>query len=157
MAVRKSSLEFSEEGLTLENGSFSIYDYSYEPKDLDSTTFVPDVYYILDGKKQYIKAKTFDDTLEYFENKFQKKIETSHLIEFAKIISWNIWQMDGIKFVVPESCSESVIEQTLFGEEIISKECEGCKKGNNFNHNGIYCKIMDWKTHKTIRYVDLLR
>ena len=65
--------------------------------------------------------------------------------------------MDGIKFVVPESCSESVIEQTLFGEEIISKECEGCKKGNNFNHNGIYCKIMDWKTHKTIRYVDLLR
>lgn len=97
------------------------------------------------------------DVLEYFENKFQKKIETSHLIEFAKIISWNIWQMDGIKFVVPGSCSKSIIEHTLFGEEIISVECDGCKKGNHFNHNGIYCKIMDWKTHKTIRYVDLLR
>lgn len=97
------------------------------------------------------------DVLEYFENKFQKQIETSHLVELAKIISWNIWQMDGIKYVVPESCTHSVIEHTLFGDEEISRECEGCKKGNNFNHNGIYCKLMDWKTHKSIRYVDLVK
>lgn len=64
--------------------------------------------------------------------------------------------MDGIKFVIPNSCcTKTVIENTLFGEEVISKECEGCKKGNNFKHNGVYSKIKDWETHQTIRFVDL--
>ena len=92
---------------------------------------------------------------EYFEYVFKKSLETKHLIEFAKIISWNVWQMDGLKFVVPESCTHSKIEHTLFGEEEVSKECDGCKSGDNFKHNGLYCKIMNWKENKTVRYVDV--
>ncbi|WP_147635185.1 restriction endonuclease subunit M [Treponema pectinovorum] len=101
------------------------------------------------------------DVLEYFEIKFNKKIETSHIVELAKIISWNIWQMDGIKFVVPESCTteKKEFDQPFLFEELSEKEqvceCKGCKKGDNLKHNGIYCKVMDWKTHKSIRYVDL--
>jgi len=102
------------------------------------------------------------DVVEYFEVKFNKKIETSHLVELAKIISWNIWQMDGIKFVVPESCTteKKEAEQLSLFEYMYKKEqvceCEGCKTGNHFKHNGIYCKLMDWKTHKSIRYADLI-
>ncbi len=98
------------------------------------------------------------DVLEYYNAKFNEKIETSQLLEFAKIIVWNIWQMDGVKFVVPESCcTKTIVEETLFETITHCTECEGCKKGNNFKHNGIYCKVMDWKTHKSIRYVDLVK
>jgi len=98
------------------------------------------------------------DVLEYYNAKFDEKIETSHLIELAKIISWNIWQMDGLKFVVPESCcTKTIVEETLFETITHCTECEGCKKGNNLKHNGIYCKVMDWKIHKSIRYIDLLK
>ena len=102
------------------------------------------------------------DVLEYIEVKLNKKIETSHLVELAKISSWNIWQMDGIKFVVPESCTteKKEVEQLSLFEDMYKKEqvceCKGCKTGNHFKHNGIYCKLMDWKTHKSIRYADLI-
>lgn len=97
------------------------------------------------------------DVSEFFEFKFKEKIETNHLIEFAKIIAWNIWQMDGVRFVVPDSCNKkTIVEETLFGKITHCTECEGCKKNNRLKHNGIYCKIMDWKIHKTTRFVDLL-
>ena len=84
----------------------------------------------------------------------------------AYIISWNIWQMDGLKFVIPGSCHEEKITHTgLFesSEEIVP--CKGCEKGDFFKHNGIYCLIKDWEEKdsvtgeygKTIRFVDLLK
>lgn len=35
--------------------------------------------------------------------------------------------------------------------------CEGCVKGNEFKHNGIYCKIKDWQTGGTLKFVSLLK
>lgn len=85
------------------------------------------------------------------------------LQEFAEIISWNIFQMDGIKYVTPMSCKHEnrIIpgELTLFGEtpDTIEKdECEGCKFNRPTKHNGKYVKIMDWQTNKVTRFVDLL-
>ena len=94
--------------------------------------------------------------IENYQFKFQQMLPTQELIEFAKIIAWNIWQMDGLKFVVPNSCcTQTKTEQTLFESIVISTECEGCKKGSNKKHNGIYCKIKDWRTGKTVRFVDI--
>lgn len=101
------------------------------------------------------------DVIEHFEHKFHSHIEKEYLLEFAKIISWNLWQMDGLKFVVPESCKTEKKEADtgfLF-EEMFTEgetcECEGCKKGDSTKHNGIYCKIMDWKENKKVRFVDI--
>ena len=94
--------------------------------------------------------------VEHYQYKFNEGFEIKELIEFAKIIVWNIWQMDGLKFVVPNSCcTQTKTEQTLFETLTISTECEGCKKGSNKKHNGIYCKIKDWRTGKRVRFVDL--
>ena len=41
---------------------------------------------------------------EHYENKFIVPAIKEYLIRIAKIVSWNIWQMDGIKYVVPNSC-----------------------------------------------------
>ena len=93
---------------------------------------------------------------EHFKYKYKECLSIQDLVNFAKVIAWNIWQMDGIKFVVPNSCcTETKTEETLFETVLISTECIGCKKNKKLEHNGIYCKIKDWETHKTIRFVDL--
>jgi hypothetical protein len=102
------------------------------------------------------------DVAEHYEAKFHEKLETQDLIGFAKIIAWNIWQMDGLKFVIPNSCcNKEVIEEDLFERRVVSKSCEGCKLGygekSYFKHNGIYCKIHDWKENETLRFVDMLK
>ncbi len=97
------------------------------------------------------------DVAEFYQDKFGEELTTEDLIGFAKVIAWNIWQMDGLKFVIPNSCCiEEKKEETLFDTITVSKACEGCKKKNNLKHNGIYCVIKDWETHKKIRFVDMV-
>lgn len=96
---------------------------------------------------------TFIDNYEYM---FNKKPENQLLINISEIISWNIWQMDGIKFVIPESCGQKTLyEKTLFGDNIIQEGCKGCKNNNPLTHNGIYCKIMNWETNRKIKFISL--
>lgn len=101
--------------------------------------------------------------IDYYEAKFKKKPTLSVQEEFAEIISWNIFQMDGTKYVVPMSCHQENIripvQQTLFekiSDKIQKYECEGCKSNQTFKHNGRYVKIMDWSKNKVIRFIDLL-
>ena len=98
---------------------------------------------------------TFSD---YYEDKFNKKPSKDWLREIAEILSWNIWQMDGLKFVIPNSCHNStVVNYTLFGEETHEEVCEGCKKNNPKKHNGIYCYVMDWEANKKVKFVSLIK
>jgi hypothetical protein len=101
--------------------------------------------------------------IDYYEDKFDKAPTLKLKREFAEIISWNIFQMDGLRYVVPMSCrheSEIVAgEWTLFNKEpdkVEEHECEGCKYNRPHKHNGRYVKIMDWEKNKIIRFVDLI-
>lgn len=69
-----------------------------------------------------------------------------HIREACYWISWNIWQMDGLRYVVPDSCHEEVIPD-LFGGET-RKPCPGCAAGTDRNHNGVQCIIRDWSLTK---------
>ena len=81
-----------------------------------------------------------------------------YLLEIAKILSWNVFQMDGLKFVIPNSCKPVQKRQlSLFEDDKQVEPCQGCLKGNNEKHTGIYCKIKDWQTGKTIKFVSLLK
>ena len=76
--------------------------------------------------------------LDYYKAKFgaDKIPQMKSLLYIAYIISWNFWQMDGLKGV-------------------------GCKSGDIRQHNGTYCLIRDWgaKTEdkKKIRFIDLIK
>lgn len=97
---------------------------------------------------------TFTDNYKLI---FHKKPSLEMVKQIANIISWNIWQMDGIKYVIPNSChNEKIINYTLFGDEISITECIGCKKGNNNKHNGKYAKVMNWETNRAIKFVTLV-
>ena len=96
--------------------------------------------------------------IDYYVAKFDNFPIIEYLLEIAEIVSWNIWQMDGLKYVIPNSCKtidETVY--TLFGEERHKEVCEGCKTNNPHKHNGIYCKIKDWQTGKIIKFVSLIK
>ncbi len=104
---------------------------------------------------------TFDD---YYQAKFHRRPQTKTLNHVAYIISWNLWQMDGLKGVVPGTCHETVSEQgVLFGAERDNLPCPGCKKRDIRRHNGVYCLLRDWsvKTRTSpaakIRFIDLLK
>lgn len=95
---------------------------------------------------------------DYYEDKFGVYPIRESLREIAEILAWNIWQMDGLKFVIPESChNETWVDYTLFGEETHETICEGCKTDNHNKHNGIYCYVKDWETGKKIKFVSLLK
>lgn len=101
--------------------------------------------------------------IDYFEYKFNRNPSLEHQTEIAEIISWNIFQMDGLKYVVPMSCKHETRikpgENTLFGitEDVVEEyECEGCKFNRIDKHNGKYVKIMDWDKGKPIKFIDLL-
>lgn len=97
---------------------------------------------------------TFIDNYYY---KFNKYPSNEYLIEIAKIISWNIFQMDGLRFVIPNSCkNKDIVNLTLFGEEVIKTKCQGCLKNNRNIHNGIYVKIMNWNTNRQTKFINVL-
>lgn len=100
--------------------------------------------------------------MEYYYAKFKKMPQQKSINYIAYIVSWNLWQMDGLKCVVPDSChSERVVEYGLFGDETVTEHhCRGCKTGDIKQHNGVYCIIRDWKERKEkqkIRFVDLIK
>ncbi len=101
--------------------------------------------------------------IENYKMKFKKEPLLKSIQVIAKIISWNVWQMDGLKYVVPLSCHEVKSKKVnLFGEnEIHTFPCKGCLNNDIFEHNGIYSLIMDWHSRglkgKKIRFVDLIQ
>lgn len=95
--------------------------------------------------------------IEYYIHHFNSKDSDGNTIledvplnksikAIAEIISWNIWQMDGIKMVIPDSCNNVYIED-IWGEKT-KQECPGCLKGDIKEHIGTYCIIRDWGIKK---------
>ena len=107
------------------------------------------------------------DYMDYYRERFKQEPPIDLLKTVANIIAWNIWQMDGLKCVVPYSCHEVKVQDyqmTLFDflEEGKEKEkvtpCPGCEKNNIFLHNGIYCRICDWTNlNKSIPFIDVFK
>lgn len=101
------------------------------------------------------------DFVDYYFERFGKLPGENLLIEVATIISWNLWQMDGLKYVVPFSCHnevEKVVQLSLFDEPEEPKLdiCPGCKANDPKKHNGKRCYIMDWEKKKKIKFVSLM-
>ena len=75
--------------------------------------------------------------VEYYEERFNRLPDTASLNKVANIISWNLWQMDGLSGTVPLGAPEEKHEQlslfTMFDEDPIAKETTPL------------CKIYDWR------------
>ena len=98
--------------------------------------------------------------IEYYQEKFGKRPLTKSINFIAYIISWNLFQMDGLKGVVPDTCQNGVIVRIpgLFDDIEQMVTCQGCQNDDIRRHNGTYCLIRDWANKKKkIRYIDLIQ
>lgn len=113
--------------------------------------------------------------IDYYNSKFpnsqinlESELSTdAHeiLSEIAEIISWNIFQMDGLRYVIPMSCKHTneIISEApgllkILGEQDVVKKqvCEGCLKSDPKLHNGKKVKVMDWETGKPVLFSSLI-
>ena len=101
--------------------------------------------------------------IDYYKDKFKRKPTLKLQKEVVEIIVWNIFQMDGLKYVIPMSCKKEQVvvkgTETLFEKKEnykVEKPCPGCEKKTALNHNGIYVKTMDWVIGEPIKFIDIV-
>lgn len=96
--------------------------------------------------------------IDYYESFCAREPSALTLADVACVIVWNMWQMDGLKGVIPCTCHDEVeLSTDLFGNgERKGRPCRGCKCNDIHAHNGTYCYIMDWENEKKVRFIDLL-
>lgn len=93
---------------------------------------------------------------EYTQERWHKEPKNSALKRIAKIISWNLWQMDGIKGIIPhkgiakEPAEENEQYQLTLFESMGVAESE--PKSNEILQETIDCKIYDWRENKSVIY-----
>lgn len=86
--------------------------------------------------------------IEYYNQRFGEQPEDKDMQKIATIISWNIWQMDGIAMSVPYCSKETLYCQLSLFDDYIEKT------PSKIN----YCKIKDWSKSKdnVLEYKDLM-
>ncbi len=105
-----------------------------------------------------------DFCIKKLKLKSKQNLTDKQLEDFAEIISWNIFQMDGLKYVVPMSCegktAHKITQISILPIEEEKQEqlsiCEGCTTGNASKHTGKYVRIMDWHENKADYFYKLL-
>lgn len=96
--------------------------------------------------------------VDYYLARFVTEPPMQLLRKIANIIAWNIWQMDGLKYVVPNSCCDiEEMQMNLFETTKVLKPCPGCKNNDPLKHTGTYCVIQDWRTKATVRFIDMMK
>lgn len=151
MRIVQENAETPEDWLTWSQRAFeSVYGFEYQGDNL-----------------LLARENLLYSYIEYYQARFQQMPGIQLLHKIARIISWNIWQMDGLKYVVPGSCKPEEIYQIELSEfmdlgdnatlaDTIST-CPGCATGNIYRHNGIYCQIMDWRSKRSQMFISMVK
>ncbi|EGP5491475.1 Eco57I restriction-modification methylase domain-containing protein [Enterococcus faecium] len=91
--------------------------------------------------------------IDYYQEKFGKHPDIKLQIEIAKIISYNVFQMDGLKYTVPFTETikkeEDGIQLNLFGET------ETAENNETLTRTGTLAKIKNWHNNKILTFQTL--
>lgn len=79
---------------------------------------------------------------DYMEEKLNRHPTEKELLNIAKIISWNLWQMDGLTYTIPYEEAEPIGQITLFDFQEKDKK--------------ILCIIKDWRAKRIYTFQDLV-
>lgn len=75
--------------------------------------------------------------IEYYQAMFGQTPQQEAVNDIAKIVSWNLWQMDGLRGTPPDFPSPGEILDNPVPDMFTT-----------------YCMIRDWETGQTIRFID---
>ena len=85
---------------------------------------------------------------DYLSAKFNRKAYVSELKQIANIISWNIWQMDGLTYTSPYSnttIKEQTWQMTIFEEEVETS-----------TEYAVPCVVRDWYAKCYVEFRSLI-
>ncbi len=82
--------------------------------------------------------------IDYYLERFSKEPTEKMIDKVINIVSWNLWQMDGLKDTIPFEMPKDEFQQISFYDFFSSIEKEKSKS--------VYCKIKDWRANKVIEY-----
>lgn len=114
------------------------------------------------------RESVFYTILDYSRHKFGQLPTPDTMLRMANVISWNLWQMDGLKGVIPGSCernkpSREGLQLVLFDDTPTPTKpqpCLGCTKGTIHQHRGDKCVIRDWtqpEGKQELTYVSMIK
>lgn len=84
--------------------------------------------------------------IDYEKKQLNRNPKYDELKTIAEIISWNLWQMDGMRFTVPFYPISERYEQLSLLDIIGENTPDPC-----------YCKIRDWRSKETVTYFSLVK
>ena len=87
---------------------------------------------------------------DYYFSKWDKEPSLSQLESIAKIISYNLFQMDGVKKIVPLSEEIVIIKESTQRSLFDNDEAED--KVKKQTRSGKHVMIMNWETNKLERF-----
>ncbi len=82
--------------------------------------------------------------IDYYNERFSKEPTNKMIERITNIVSWNLWQMDGLKDTIPFEIPKDEFQQISFYDFISNIKNEEFKT--------VYCKIKDWRTNRIIEY-----
>ena len=87
------------------------------------------------------RKNIFLSVTEYFKEKFYFDLPKGFLHEVAEIISWNLWQMDGLTNAIPyyDPPKNDFVQSSLFEPK------------------NVYCRIKDWQADEVLEYRSLMK
>jgi len=99
--------------------------------------------YEFQGDNLFLARKNVFETVEdFFRAEFNREPPEDFLSEVAEIISWNLWQMDGLTKAIPYAEPPKNPDQLSLFEPA---------------PKNIFCRIMDWATGTPFEFRDLVK
>lgn len=89
---------------------------------------------------------------EYYEERWNRKPSEKELLDLTRIITWNLWQMDGLNDKIPLGSKKEYVEPNLF-ESLWNTG----PKTDEPERIAEDCKIRNWRSNKTITFHSLRR
>lgn len=87
--------------------------------------------------------------VEHLEERWQRKPTRREYETLLKVVTWNIWQMDGLTYTIPYRKAEEEFQQFDFFVDMgFSEEKE---------EEQPYCRIYDWRANKSIEFAQMAK
>ncbi|MBR1442454.1 MAG: Eco57I restriction-modification methylase domain-containing protein [Firmicutes bacterium] len=87
--------------------------------------------------------------VDHFEERWERQPDDKLLRQLANKIAWNIWQMDGLKDTVPLGKPYEEFRQLTISDML------GLEEERKNESEAIPCRIFNWRSNASVRFMDL--
>ena len=92
------------------------------------------------------RKNMFDTFIDHYRACFDRMPDEGLLKEFAEIVSWNLWQMDGLSYQPPR---EKTVDPSMAQISMFEEVCEEVP----VEYAAPFCQIRDWQKNETTEVI----